>query len=233
MKRIIILLATLLALSPLASPAHAEPTKDQLKTQFKAREAELKDLKRTEQVGETVDGYIDAVDAKSASDEKISRLLSEENADRRALYKLLADEINKENPKAPVKATMETIAARNALRNIERAGAEEFLRVAKAHWIRVKDFPRYQKLLKLKTQGKVGETALGLLDIVQEADRADTTLASLVSEENARRSAEYKLLADKEQVDPSAIAKRMAARNAENARIGDMIKDESGTWRKK
>jgi uncharacterized protein YdbL (DUF1318 family) len=190
-------------------------------------------LKKQGQVGETIDGYVDAVDAKAASDEKISGLLRDENKDRRSLYQILADEINKEHPQAPAKATMETIATRNALRNIERAGGDEFLRVATDQWIRVKDFPRYQKLTKLKTQGKVGETADGLVEIVQANDRSDRTLAALVEEENFRRNAEYKALAQKEQADASVIAKRIGRQHVDSARIGEMVKDDSGAWRKK
>ena len=233
MKRFILTLSILIALVSIAVPALAQPSKDQLKEQFKSRDTEIKDLKNRGQIGETIDGYIDAVDSAAASDAAISKLLSAENKDRRDLYQLLADEINKENPKAPVRATIETIANRNALRNIEHADQNEFLRVAKEHWIRVKDFPRFQKLTRLKTQGKVGETALGLVEIVRTADRADSSLIATVEEENARRTAEYKILAEKERVEFSVIAKRMAAKNLDNARIGDMVKDDSGAWRKK
>lgn len=236
MKNITLILCLLFAISAiapsvLAESSAAQPTKDQLKEQFKSRDAELKSLKKKGLVGETIDGYIDAVD--SAVDPTTTALLAAENKDRRDLYQLLADEINKENPKAPVKATMETIASRNAIRNIEHAGPDEFLRVAKDHWIRVKDFARHQKLTKLKTQGKVGETSAGLVEIVQAADQSDRSLVATVEEENARRTTEYKLLAEKEKTDAATIAQRAAARNIANARIGDMIKEDSGSWRKK
>ncbi len=233
MKSITLILCLLFALSSITPAALAQPTKDQLKEQFKSRDAELKNLKKKGQVGETIDGYIDAVDSAAAGDSAITTLLAAENKDRRDLYQLLADEINKENPKAPVKATLETIASRNAMRNIEHAGPDEFLRVAKDHWIRVKDFSRFQKLTKLKTQGKVGETPAGLIEIVQSADRSDKSLVATVEEENTRRSTEYKLLAEKEKTDAATIAQRAAARNIANARIGDMIKEDSGSWRKK
>jgi uncharacterized protein YdbL (DUF1318 family) len=65
-------------------------------------------------------------------------------------------------------------------------------------------------------------------------DRLSAALTiAKVNEENSTRTAEYKALAEKEHVDVSAIVKRMAKRNLENARIGDMVKDESGTWRRK
>lgn len=233
MKRLMFALLALLTLCPVAMPAQGQPTKDQLKGTFKAREADLQDLKRRGQVGETIDGYVGAVDAEAAGDQRTAGLLRDENGDRRVLYQLLADEINRENPQAPVKATIDTIAVRNALRNIERASPDEFLRVAKDHWIRVKDFPRFQELTKLKTQGKVGETPAGLVEIVQDADRSDGALAGLVDEENARRTAEHKARAAEERVGVPVIVERAAKRNLENARIGDMVKDERGAWRRK
>ncbi|MBC7835830.1 MAG: DUF1318 domain-containing protein [Phycisphaerales bacterium] len=233
MKRLTLILCALLTLGALASHAHAQPTKEQLKGQFKARETELRNLQQRGQIGETIDGYVDAVDARAAGEDSIARLLSDENRDRRALYQLLADEINKENPQAPVKATLETIATRNALRNIERAGPDEFLRVGKDHWIRAKDFPRFQRLTQLKTQGRVGETAGGLVEIVKDGDRADKSLIAVVEEENSRRNTEYSALAAKERVDAADIAKRVGQRNVQNARIGDMVKDDRGAWRKR
>jgi uncharacterized protein YdbL (DUF1318 family) len=233
MKRFILILLAMLIHGGVAAPAHAQPNKGELKARFKAREADLRDLKQKGRVGETLDGYVEAVDAKAPADEKTATLLADENKDRRLLYQILADEINKEHPDAKVKATVETIGARNALRNIEHAEKDEFIRVAKDHWIRVKDYPRFEKLNKLKAQGKVGETAAGTVEVVQAADRGEKTLASVVEEENAGRTAEYKALAEKEHVEVSVIVKRMAKRNFENARIGDMLKGEDGTWRKK
>lgn len=229
MRRIISLLTLLLLC---AAPALAQDTKAELQARFKARDAELRELKRDGKVGETIDGYADAVDPR-AIDENTTIFLAEENKDRRSLYQIIADEINAENPDAKVQATPATVAARNALRNFERAAPHEFLRVAKSHWIRVKDFPRFQRLTKLKTQGKVGETPDGLIEVVKPEDRADAAISSLVKEENDVRSAEYRALAEKEGVEPSGVAKRMAKRNSENARIGDMLKNEDGTWKKK
>lgn len=232
MKRFIFILSALLMLCGVAAPVHAQ-TKDQLKAQFKAREADLSELKQKGRIGETIDGYVEAVDRAAPADEKVARLVSDENKDRRRLYQIVADEINTEHQGAPVKATVATIAARNAARNIERAGENEMLRVEKDHWIRARDFPRFENLNKLKARGKVGETAAGLVEIVQAADRADTTIKALVDEENASRTAEYRALAEKENVDISVIVKRMAKRTFDNARIGDRLKDENGSWRKK
>ncbi len=231
MKRMMIAACVMCAMTGASVPAMGQPSKDELKVQFKNRDGELRDLKKSGTVGETVDGYVEAVDA--ASDATVANLVKAENADRRTLYQILADEINAENPKAPVKATMETVAIRNAARNVEKAGGDEYLRVGKGHWIRVKDFPRFQKVTKLKTQGKVGETPTGLLEIVKDADRSDAAVSGVVDEENKARTAEFAAVAQREGTDVSAIVRRMADRNAANARIGDMVKDSGGSWKKK
>ncbi|MBC7772841.1 MAG: DUF1318 domain-containing protein [Pyrinomonadaceae bacterium] len=233
MKRLILILSAMMMLCTLPAPALAQATKDELKAQFKTREADLRELKQKGQVGETIDGYVEVVDAKASAEAKVATLVSDENKDRRLLYQLLADEINKESPNAKVKATVETIAVRNAARIIERAGKEEFLRVAKDHWIRVKDYSRFEKISKLKAQGKVGETSGGLLEFIQAADSADKANAALVNAENDARNSEYKAIAEKEKSDVAAIVKKMAKRNFDNARVGEMLKQEDGSWKKK
>lgn len=213
--------------------ATMEPDKEQLKVLFKARDADVREAKKKGQIGETLDGYLAAVDATSAADSTLSALIKSENDDRKVLYRLLAEEINAENPNAPLKATAETIGVRNAQRNVEKAGADEFLKVGKDHWIRIKDFSRFQKLTTYKTQGKVGETSTGMVEAVDDAAKADKVVARLIEEENKARTSSYAELAEKENVSADEIAKRMATRNTENARIGDMLKDASGAWRKK
>ncbi len=51
-------------------------------------------------------------------------------------------------------------------------------------------------------------------------------------DENDARKAEYKALAEKEGVEVPVIVQRMTRRNYENARIGDMLKNDDGSWRK-
>ncbi len=225
--------AVLVVLASAPAQAQPAPTKAELQARFKSRDTELRDLKRQGRVGEAIDGYVDTVDDAAVADPKIADLVGQENKDRRLLYQILADEINRDLAPDKVKATPETVAMRNALRNVERAAPNEWLRVAKGHWIRVKEFPRFQKLTRLKTQGKVGETPAGLVEIVNPADRADPAISAVVKEENDARTAEYKALAEKEGVDVTIVAERMAKRNYDNARIGDMLKQSDGSWRKK
>lgn len=235
MTRLVAFLVTSLVLSApaLATPAPFQPTKDQLRDQFAARAAQLRDMKQRAVVGETIDGYVDPVDPAAASDKAIEALVRDENADRRRLYEILADEINAENPQARVKATRDTIAVRNALRNIEKAAPGERLRVAKGHWIFARDYPRYERLMQLKAQGKVGETTEGLVEAVKPEDAGDPGVSAIVTQENAARNAEYAATAQRERTQPGEVATRMARRNVENAKVGEMIKDAKGAWQRK
>ena len=69
----------------------SQATKDELRAQFKTREADLRELKQKGQVGEATDGYVEVVDAKAPADAKVATLVSDENRDRRLLYQLLAE----------------------------------------------------------------------------------------------------------------------------------------------
>lgn len=98
--------------------------------------------------------------------------------------------------------------------------------------------PRWTKareadLRDLKQQGRVGETVDGCAHVVDDKAPADEPVTKLVGDQNTARTAEYAALAAKEHVDAAAIAKRMAKRNFDNARVGDMLKDENGSWRRK
>lgn len=232
MTRRILTLVFMLGLVCAFVPAvHAQSNqKAELKARFNERKPQLREQKQEGRIGETLDGYVDVVDPRSA-DEKIKNLVEQENDDRRSLYNILAEEINQDEGKGSVTAA--TVAARNALRNIEKASPDEFLRVAKDHWIRIRDFSRFEALRKAKGKGLVGETSEGLVEAVKPDDLDDQRLARQIKEENDARTDEYKRQAGKENVEVSVIARRMAERNFENARVGDMLKDEAGNWRQK
>lgn len=229
MKRFLIIVPVIIAMF-FTTGAFAQ-TKAELKQRFIAREAELQKLKDKGIIGETIGGYVAIVDDNTATKDT-RELVENENKDRRRLYEILADEINRENPDGEMKATRQLLENRSARRNIERAGPDEWLLVEKDHWIKARDFPRFAKLQELKSQGRVGETSDGMVEIVKPEDQNDREIVALVKEENKAREDEYKALAKKEKVEVSKIVERVAKRNFANARIGDYLKDENG-WRKK
>jgi uncharacterized protein len=104
--------------------AYAQDRRQELQESFKARDAELRRAKQQGLVGETTEGLVAAVEA-DRTDEKVRRLIDEENRDRRELYQLIAAETN---------ATPEVVAEQNARRNYQRARAGEYLRTADGEW---------------------------------------------------------------------------------------------------
>jgi uncharacterized protein YdbL (DUF1318 family) len=78
------------ALAMLFVPAFAHAAEDEasLQKRFKERFPQLRQLKADGVIGEASEGYVDFVDKK---DSKAATVVEEENADRKALYKLLAE----------------------------------------------------------------------------------------------------------------------------------------------
>jgi len=95
---------------------------ESLRARFQARHPQIQKLKSEGVIGETVKGYVDFVKDKPADAEAT---VKEENADREALYKLLAE---KEN------TTPDKVAERNAKRNFERAKSGEYLQESDGKW---------------------------------------------------------------------------------------------------
>jgi len=89
---------------------------------------------------------------------------------------------------------------------------------------------RYPQIQQLKSDGAIGETSDGYVDVVDRKDAK--AAATLVEEENADRKAAYKLIADKEGVEVDVVATRAGKRNFERAKAGEWLK-EGGKWKKK
>jgi len=100
---------------------------------------------------------------------------------------------------------------------------------------------RYRRVLRAKTDGKVGETFEGFLaPLAEKFLDDDADLAALVEEENDDREKLYELLAKdvkdevdepaREKVTPEIVAERNAKRNFRNARDGEFLRMEDGVW---
>ena len=88
-----------------------------LQKRFKSRHPQVQQLKTDGVIGETTDGYVDFVGKQA--DAKAADLVEQENADRKALYKLIAQ---KES------ITADIVAQRAAKRNFDRAKSGEYLK---------------------------------------------------------------------------------------------------------
>ena len=107
---------TLLALFASASIALSAPTKKELQARFEQRYPQIRTCKTEGKVGETDQGFIEAV---KSADGALSQLIEEENADRRTLYDLIAKEES---------ITVDVVAKRAAQRNFQKAKSGEFLK---------------------------------------------------------------------------------------------------------
>jgi len=104
------------AKTPPAAVAAATPEEAALQKRFKARYPQIQQLKTAGTIGETDGGEVDFVKQK---DEKAAKVVEEENTDRKALYKLIAD---REGISADV------VAQRAAKRNFDHAKPGEWLK---------------------------------------------------------------------------------------------------------
>jgi uncharacterized protein YdbL (DUF1318 family) len=89
---------------------------------------------------------------------------------------------------------------------------------------------RYEALLKLKTDGKIGETWEGYLEAVKAEYLNDEQVKSILSAENADRRELYKLIAEKQGTKPEVVAERNALREMKKARPGEYVKNKDTGW---
>jgi len=124
MNSLRIILMALVAMLMLGQPLLASP-REELQERFKQRFEQLQKFKADGKAGETFTGYIEAVKTVYANEPAIGELLKAENADRRALYDLIARETG---------VSADDVAKRNAARNFQRAGKGEWLKHADGIW---------------------------------------------------------------------------------------------------
>ena len=113
MRRFVLILIAVFAS---ASIALAAPTKKELQARFEQRYPQVRNYKTEGKVGETDQGFIEAV---KSADGAMSQLIEQENVDRRALYDLIAKEES---------ITVDVVAKRAAQRNFQKAKQGEFLK---------------------------------------------------------------------------------------------------------
>ena len=99
--------------------------KEDLRANFAGRYPAIGELKTAGKLGETFQGYVEVVQKDYLNDPKIKTLMTDENADRGELYRLLAQETG---------ATPEDVAARNAARNFKKVQPGEYLKHADGAW---------------------------------------------------------------------------------------------------
>lgn len=92
---------------------------------------------------------------------------------------------------------------------------------------------RYPQIRQYKNEGKIGETATGILEVVEAKYLDDATLRTLIGAENADRGELYRLIAEETNTTPETVARNNATRNFKRAHAGDWLKYPDGQWRQK
>ena len=123
-RRLFIVLGVFALAGLVPAPATNADRQDELRERFKNRLPQLREAKSSATVGETAAGFVEAVEGKSL-EEKLKTVVDEENADRRELYKLIAEK---------EKTTEQKVAERNAFRNFEKAESGEMLKDKDGKW---------------------------------------------------------------------------------------------------
>lgn len=98
-----------------------------LKERFKERYPKLLKAKDAGKIGETFQGYVEAVKPGYVQDAALKKLLADENADRKTLYKAIA---------AKEGVAPEKVAERNAVRNFKKAKPGHYLRNKDGKWVK-------------------------------------------------------------------------------------------------
>lgn len=122
---VILMFAAMLALSPAA--ASADELTD-LQARFKQRYPELMKLRDAGTVGETWNGWCEVV--KPPATDEVAKFIAEENADRTALYAIVAKKQN---------TTPDMVAERNGTRNFKAAAPTHWLKIKEGKWVQKKD----------------------------------------------------------------------------------------------
>lgn len=210
-----------LGLSDRTAIAQGKATRAELKERFERRHDDLNRLKEQGRVGETWNGLVEAVDDESELNAEARRLIDQENADRRRLYDLIADDV----VEGEKRISPEKVAERNARRNFTNAKPKEFLKTREGFWFQRND------INPLKREGKAGETWEGYVAAVKGAGLTERERA-LIDLENRIRKEIYDRQADKRGTSVKEEARRAGRKNLDNASKGEHIQTEGG-WERK
>lgn len=105
------------------APAARGDQRDDLKARFAERLPAIRQYKDAGKIGENTSGLIEAVSGADAA----AQLIEAENADRQALYALIAKDQGTDAA---------TVANRAARRNYEKANTGDYLKTAAGEWKR-------------------------------------------------------------------------------------------------
>ncbi len=129
MSRITIVLSALCFLTVAVAGAAAE-TRDELKKKFEKRLEDIQKHKSAGKVGETHEGYVEALKEKYLEDKDLKKIVDAENADRKTLYGIIA----KEQSTDKKKMTVAEVGNNNVKVKFEKAGPAEYFKAKDGKW---------------------------------------------------------------------------------------------------
>jgi uncharacterized protein YdbL (DUF1318 family) len=204
-------------------------TRAELKERFESRYERLLRWKQQGIVGETFDGWIEAVYEAVLNDEQRD-LLAVENADRKALYALIADRVDENGDDKRVPPRI--VAERNARRNFDKAEPDERLKVEEGYWIAKSDLAQAKEITRFKKTGDIGETWEGYLGFV--ATRPSDEMKLLVKNENAERREIYQSVAKRaEKTSAEDVGRSVSKITRDNLQPGQYYQSKNGSWERR
>lgn len=108
----------------------AAQSKSELRESMKQRYPRLEKLRDEGKIGETYRGYVEAVTDDAAKDRETQDLVKAENADRRALYAIIAQDVG---------TTPEAVGRINAQRVLEDGDEDMFFKTKAGVWVKKKN----------------------------------------------------------------------------------------------
>jgi hypothetical protein len=116
-------IAALCAITFCAIGQESGPNRTEIKQSMKSRYASLMKLKKAGTVGETTTGLVEVTGGEA--DDSVKALVKAENADRKRLYTLIAEETG---------TTPKEVAGNNALRLFKKASPEIKFKTREGEW---------------------------------------------------------------------------------------------------
>lgn len=198
----------------------------ELKKRFEARADRLNRWKTQGLIGETFEGWVEAVHDDLIKGEQ-REVVADENADRKALYALIAERVDEsgESRHVPPRA----VADRNARRNFDKAESAHLLKVSEGYWISKRDLPQADEVTRLKKVGEIGETWEGFLNIVDGG--AGDAAKSLIQQMNAARQGIYRDIARRlDKTSPEEVGRSVGKSTREHLPVGHSYQTKDGDW---
>jgi uncharacterized protein YdbL (DUF1318 family) len=219
------LLSVMILLGAAATAVGQAPkeSRKQIEARLEQRYPDILAAKTSGKIGETWQGLVEVVRVDAKDQAAIEALIKQENADRRALYEVIAAQTSTDK----VKVTVDEVGEQSGGRSYRRAKPQEYFKTREGVWIQRDD------VNELKAAGKIGETWQGKVEAVKSEFASDKHVAAVVAEENRMRTARYARQARETNTTPEKVAEKAGEDAWASLTSGEHFKKRDGSWVKK